>query len=106
MPLRPIPDEHRPAWHGAVEHVPQFTGMGSDQCLDPIPADPVAGPVNALGPSIEERIAYGAFFDRHLSWDEKLAAMDTRTRRKFEDWRGADKNPAGETRKKGKKKQE
>lgn len=34
---------------------------------------------------------FGTIYDRHLPWDDKLAAMDTRTRRKYLDWRGQDK---------------
>jgi len=29
---------------------------------------------------------YAAFFDRELSWEDKLGAMDKRNRRKFEEW--------------------
>ena len=34
---------------------------------------------------------YAAIFDRALSWEQKLAAMEPRTRKKCEDWRAADK---------------
>ena len=35
---------------------------------------------------------YGAIFNRNLSWEDKLAAMDSRTRRKFEEWTPAEKS--------------
>ena len=36
---------------------------------------------------------FAKIYDRHLSWDEKLAAMDNRMRRKYLEWRSDnDKN--------------
>jgi arylsulfatase A-like enzyme len=39
---------------------------------------------------------YAAIFDRTLSWEQKLAAMEPRTRKKFGDWRAADNKLASD----------
>jgi arylsulfatase A-like enzyme len=39
---------------------------------------------------------FAKIFDRHLSWDAKLAAMDSRTQRKYLEWRAPSSQPAGE----------
>ena len=31
---------------------------------------------------------FGKIYDRHLSWDDKLAAMDSRMQRKYLEWSG------------------
>ena len=50
---------------------------------------------------------FAKIYDRHLSWDEKLAAMDNRMRRKYLDWRNDnEKNPKNERKPKDNKRKE
>jgi len=46
---------------------------------------------------------FAKIYDRHLSWDEKLAAMDNRMRRKYLQWRTENKKTADDKLKKEKK---
>jgi arylsulfatase A-like enzyme len=39
---------------------------------------------------------FARIYDRHLSWDDKLAAMDNRMRRKYLEWRTDDKKGSGD----------
>ncbi len=46
---------------------------------------------------------FAKIYDRHLSWDDKLAAMDNRMRRKYLEWRSDSKKASGGDKPKKKK---
>jgi arylsulfatase A-like enzyme len=47
---------------------------------------------------------FAKIFDRHLSWDDKLAAMDNRMRRKYLEWNAGDEKPTNDKKSKRERK--
>ena len=78
--------DHRAALEKMQQHYDQALVTWKDQC--------VPGGNYPL---------FAKIYDRHLSWDDKLAAMDNRMRRKYLEWHTDSKKGSGDDKSKKEK---